>query len=143
MKKPKIFKLYKYNCKHCHVEFLQRRAGKQTKVYCTQSCGLRGQWADGLRVSGRIGKTPWNKGMEMPRLEKSHSWKGDDAGYDARHKRAYSIWGAPNKCEGCGTEIARKFEWANISNEYKNDRIDWLRLCTSCHRYMDYAKLFK
>jgi hypothetical protein len=29
------------------------------------------------------------------------------------------------------------YHWANISKKYKRDRVDWLRLCGSCHMRYD------
>jgi hypothetical protein len=68
--------------------------------------------------------------------DKNPNWKGEDAGYIAHHMRIYKF-GKPSLCEHCGTTTAKRFEWANISKEYKMDRSDWLRLCVSCHIKFD------
>ena len=39
----------------------------------------------------------------------------------------------------CGDTTSTKFEWANISGEYRIDRDDWARLCCRCHRRYDFG----
>lgn len=41
--------------------------------------------------------------------------------------------GTPERCEMCGTTEPRRYDWANISGEYKRDVNDWRRLCRPCH----------
>ena len=69
--------------------------------------------------------------------EKHLLWKGDEAGYSAIHKWLIRKLGQPRKCDGCGTTEAKRFEWANISGEYKRDFDDWKRLCKKCHAKFD------
>ena len=71
------------------------------------------------------------------RDEKNPLWKGSRAGYTSIHEWVYVRLGKPRKCSNCGTEKAKKYEWANISKKYKRDVKDWKRLCTSCHRVED------
>lgn len=35
----------------------------------------------------------------------------------------------------------RQYHWANISRSYKRDLSDWVRLCASCHKKSDLAKI--
>jgi len=69
--------------------------------------------------------------------EKHWAWRGDKVGYSALHGWVRRRLGIPRFCEGCGSENKKKYEWANISGEYKRDINDWIRLCTSCHRIFD------
>lgn len=71
---------------------------------------------------------------------KHHLWKGDEVSYPALHTWVRNHKGTPQKCDHCGTTNKRKYEWANISGEYRRDLDDWVRLCTSCHRYFDNGK---
>ena len=64
-------------------------------------------------------------------------WKGLNAGYTSKHYRIYVRFGKPKKCDSCGIQSAKKYEWANLSGEYKTERSDWKRLCVSCHRLFD------
>lgn len=64
-------------------------------------------------------------------------WKGGVAFYCTRHEMIYKLFGQPKKCEDCGSTEAKKFEWANLSGEYKIERSDWRRLCTTCHHRLD------
>lgn len=85
--------------------------------------------------------------------EKSRRWKGNNASYVAKHMWIVKHYGKANKCEqkGChypkvvdaGRKIIeqpKRYEWANISGEYKRDRSDWVMLCPSCHRKIDMGK---
>jgi hypothetical protein len=71
--------------------------------------------------------------------ESHHNWKGDKVGYFGLHGWVERQLGTPQKCEVCGSTTARRFEWANLSHEYKRDVNDWKRMCTSCHRKFDIA----
>lgn len=65
------------------------------------------------------------------------NWKGDDVGYTALHDWVRRWLGTPSFCEQCKTTESKKFEWANISGEYKRDVTDWKRLCKKCHVAFD------
>lgn len=65
-------------------------------------------------------------------------WKGDQVGYSALHTWVRRTLGTPSKCEKCNIDdIAKKYEWANISGQYKRDINDWMRLCRQCHSEYD------
>ena len=75
------------------------------------------------------------KGWAMPKNDENHpNWKGEDAGYSAKHNWIRKVLGKPSKCDRCQTITAKRYEWANKSKQYKRDVADWERLCTSCHR---------
>ena len=57
--------------------------------------------------------------------------------YVAIHQWVVREKGNPNKCEHCGTEEAKRFDWANIDHKYKRDLDDYIRLCVKCHRKYD------
>ena len=65
------------------------------------------------------------------------AWKGNNVGYVAKHLRIIKKLGKPSLCANCKTTEARRYEWANVSKEYKDDENDWLRLCVKCHRNYD------
>ena len=77
------------------------------------------------------------KGHTESKGKRNAMWKGADAGYFSIHDWVKLRLGRPNFCEGCGSEDKKKYEWANISGDYKRVTTDWLRLCTSCHRLFD------
>jgi hypothetical protein len=66
-----------------------------------------------------------------------HKYKG--AGYYALHRWVAAEKGRPSKCEHCGTETAKRFEWANVDHSYRAVLGDWIRLCKSCHVRYDLA----
>ncbi len=58
--------------------------------------------------------------------------------YMAVHMWVYRHFGKAKRCEmpECkGTCV--KFEWDNISGEYKRERSDWREVCRSCHCKLD------
>lgn len=79
------------------------------------------------------GPRPWWRG------ENHTFWKGENAGYNAKHAWIRTYFGTPGTCEHCGESglTGQKINWANISGEHKREREDWLRLCVSCHRKYD------
>jgi hypothetical protein len=85
------------------------------------------------------GHVAWNKGKKYPQVtgEKHPFWKGKEAGYCSIHRWVARHLGRPNICSDCGTKIAKRYEWANISKKYFRDSIDWKRLCSKCHKSFD------
>lgn len=96
------------------------------------------------------GVAPWNKGrtgvysketIERIRLntrgEKSSQWVGDNVSYIGLHNWINNQLGKPSLCENCETTSSKRFDWANISGEYKRDLDDWVRLCRRCHTLVD------
>ena len=72
-----------------------------------------------------------------PKEEDSWAWRGDKVGKSALHNWVEKHRGKPRKCEHCKTTKAKCFDWANISQEYKRDLDDWVRLCRKCHSAFD------
>jgi hypothetical protein len=65
------------------------------------------------------------------------SWKGKDVTYSALHYRVVALRGRPKKCEWCGREDSKVYDWACIGDYYNTD--DYVRLCRSCHWKHDKA----
>lgn len=86
---------------------------------------------------GQTNSGSFKPGCHQERGEQNPAWKGDDVGYAALHVWIESRLGRPMICSTCGTLEAARYEWANISREYKRDLADWTRLCARCHRRMD------
>lgn len=99
----------------------------------------------------------WKDKLKKARATKigilASSWKGEKAGYAAKHMWIYKIKGKANKCENPNCKYPRtncigivllapkRFTWANKSHCYKREDGDWIQLCTSCHKYYDLGKL--
>lgn len=64
------------------------------------------------------------------------SWKGDKAGYAALHYRVERVRGKPQQCEVCKATRKQKYEWANLTGNYKDPK-DYKRMCCSCHAKYD------
>lgn len=92
----------------------------------------------GSHSNGRLGNTG----------EKDPNWIGEKATYNSKHKWIQKHWVKTEYCEICkkytpappGTRLKFGTQWANISNEYKRIREDWLELCPKCHRNYDHNK---
>ena len=114
----------------------------------------KGRFVKGNHVSTeyKTGHIPWSKGQKGVTLnsgrthfkkgqftnEKHPFWKGESAGYLAKHNWIRRHYGKPDKCEWClGTRESKRFEWANLSGHYKRKRSDWLMLCSKCHHQRD------
>lgn len=72
--------------------------------------------------------------------DKSRRWKGENAGYVAKHMWIIKHFGKASKCEFNSNHKAKRYEWANVSGEYRRDKSDYIELCPSCHRIMDNRK---
>ena len=68
--------------------------------------------------------------------ELNHMWRGEDAGYDAKHDWINRHYPRTGTCEECGTDD-RKTEWSNPDHTYRRVRSDWRELCIPCHRLAD------
>jgi hypothetical protein len=69
----------------------------------------------------------------------SPNWKGSNVGKSALHQWVQKHKGNPKQCEHCKTTKAKQYDWANISQEYRRDLDDFIRLCRSCHAKYDYS----
>lgn len=75
----------------------------------------------------------------MTKEEIVHKWNKDRPGYKATHKWLKRHYGAADHCSKCDTP-SKRYEWANLSGEYLRDVNDYIQLCASCHRKMDYTE---
>ncbi len=136
--------------------------------YCSKACmgeSKRGRRDPNLTHRIPKGNVPWNKGSgrketkcpgcgtEISVLESQGtkycsrecayaSMRLPDnmvTNYSTVHSRIKKQYGTPSRCENCGDTTSPKFEWANISGEYRLDRSDWARLCCQCHRRYDFG----
>lgn len=83
----------------------------------------------------------WNKGMTgIQDNEKNGNWKGNDASYSAKHAWVRKYKGRPSKCEECGLKEERKYQWSNISGEYRRELSDYRSLCVPCHKKYDIGR---
>ena len=79
----------------------------------------------------------------IPTGDRSWAWKGEKAGISAIHRWVEKNLGKPEKCEYCKEIKAKIYEWANISQKYKRELKDWIRLCRKCHAKFDYKRKVK
>ncbi len=72
-----------------------------------------------------------------------YNWKGENVGYRGLHEWIYNHLGQPDACEFCEQTglSGHKIHWANKSGQYERNLSDWLRLCVSCHKRYDLARI--
>ncbi len=113
--------------------------------YCECGCGGK------TRIAPQNCKTKlWTRGKPIRFIrwhqskngavskEKNPRWQGDNVSIDGLHKRISKELGKPKICWECGTtDKTKRYEWANISGEYKVDMNDFKRLCKKCHIHFD------
>lgn len=139
----RLFEQAKYCSRHCFSEakkalfkgennpFFGKKHTKETRDEISKK--MKGRPAN----SGSFSK----EGRRL--LEKDHPlWKGEQASYSAKHHWIKLKLGSPNYCQSCKTTLATRYDWHNISREYKRDLNDWIRLCRYCHYRYD-RKLLK
>jgi hypothetical protein len=87
-----------------------------------------------LSLAAKLSLNGFKDGKKHP------NWVGDKVSYPALHTWVRNHLGTPMKCEFCGDDTKRKYEWANKDHKYKRNLEDWVRLCTKCHREFDKNK---
>src|SRR4051794_7653721 len=85
----------------------------------------------------KTNKTSFKKGRMGMRADKNPNWKGDKAGYGAKHDFIKYMYGLANKCEVCKDPNKNKYEGACVTGNYSRQLSDWKMMCTSCHRKFD------
>jgi len=69
--------------------------------------------------------------------KESRRWKGDAAGYVAKHLWIIKHYGKANRCENKACTYPykpKRYEWHNIDKKYSRNREDYIQLCCSCHK---------
>lgn len=79
----------------------------------------------------------------MATNERKITYKNNPALYKRSHRWVYQNFGKATCCFFDSKHKARRFEWANISGRYLEIKNDWLQLCPSCHRKLDYTEEWK
>lgn len=125
---PHLWKARIGKCLVCKKEYRAVKDFKERKQkYCSADCYQK-DWVKKIRPKLK---------QAHPKNELNPAWKGDDVGYHGIHKWIARQLGKPMKCDHCGDNSNRKYEWCNKDHKYKRDVKDWIRLCTPCHRKHD------
>lgn len=122
------------NCIFCNKEFyaLPSQIKKGWGKFCSQSC--RGKIVNSISHLGRYAQ----KGTPAPKTAFRPTglrFKGTMKEYKHLHYWVNKNLGKPLFCEKCGSN--QKIEWANRSNDYLKDLLDWIALCRKCHFIYD------
>lgn len=103
--------------------------------------GIQIAWNKGKswnsEIKRKISKSKKGKPNFKTRESNHYRWKGSRVSYNGLHAWVTKYKNKPKKCEHCGTIKAKKYNWANVSGEYKRDLDDYIRLCKSCHNKFD------
>ena len=75
-------------------------------------------------LRGKPYKNPWSK-------------------YTAIHNWIIKNYGNAPFCSFDITHKGKRFDWANISGEYKRDINDYIPLCVPCHRKFDFTEQYR
>lgn len=106
---------------------LKKGGGK----YCSSRC----------HYSDRKNHTSPKRGHKYPELSGKNSpvWKGDNAGYFAKHKWVESKKGLAkfHKCSKEDNTCKGLMNWSNISGKHLRKLSDWWILCQSHHTRFD------
>lgn len=139
-------KILRKKCKVCKSIY-QKKAWTSWKnwklsKYCSSACQAKFWTGKSSRHQGKNKNPAWNKGIPGIKGEKNPSWKGNNAGYSAKHKWVESLLGRPEQCEQCGKDglTKQQIHWANMDHKYKRNLKDWKRWCASCHFKYDRNK---
>ncbi len=125
----------KYICQTCNRENEAKpclvKSGR--KKFCSLECRNKA-------YSERMMGNKFNDGRDLIGAS-NPNWKSSGISYVGIHAWVVRRQGRPMECSECGTTEYHRYEWANISREYKRDLNDWVRLCVSCHRRYDAGSL--
>jgi hypothetical protein len=118
-------------CDTCGKHIKNKYKSQIKQKTCSHSCQLKGN-------KFRTGKVPANAFERGETAnDKNINWRGAEVSYGALHDWVSYYLGRPQQCENCDTTEHWRYEWANISGEYKRELSDWARLCKNCHVLID------
>lgn len=132
--------------------------GHKEQCKCFACTGI--QYNQGLKWSGMKGKKQTYKSKQLISKNNAKYWLGKklSEAHKESLKKAYkpgkrikiglgSYWkahrwvlkqmGKPMICSHCFNVNAKRYDWANISGNYKHELSDWRRLCVKCHINLD------
>jgi|SRR3990167_6014529 len=96
-------------------------------------------WLKGTKGIHQSPQTEFRKGIRN-NIGGEFKRKGENLSYYGLHSWVKRRLGKPLICSNCETLNSKRYEWANISLEYKEDVNDWMRLCAKCHDSYDRQK---
>ena len=129
-------------CFNCGNTFTTRNRNDREPKFCSRECLYKYRRNNGFSEEvTKVLSMKTSNSLKGVKGELSRRWKGDNAGYVAKHIWIKTNYGKASKCELNSSHIFRRFEWANISGKYERNISDYIQLCPSCHRKFDLGKL--
>lgn len=112
------------SCQNCSKEYylFPTRVRKGANKFCSVKCRAV------FNIGKFIGKNSFN-------------WKGDNAGYQARHRWLYKNVKKPDSCPVCNEK--KPLDWANLDHKYSRDIKSWKPMCKKCHYKYDIEHGFR
>jgi hypothetical protein len=127
--------------------YLSEKAKQSIREKLVARLAKETKWQKENRIARQIETRKRNNKPrpKMPIGDKAKLWKGDKAGYMAKHKWIQNHWVKTDVCEICnqlclprpGTRLKHKTQWSNRTGKYLRERNDWQELCPKCHRQYD------
>ena len=105
--------------------------------YCNCICGNKNHLVSGKNLRLGVVKR-CNNPIHLKGHNKGEShglWKGQNVSYKGLHQWVRRWLLKPEYCIDC--KIAKPYDVANISQEYKRNLSDWEWLCRKCHMIKD------
>lgn len=107
-----------------------------------ESLSLETKMKMSLSTKGRIISKEWRTKLSHSKIGNKNRFLGDEAKdssiYHRVHRWVEKNLGKPKVCDFCLSDNKKRYDWANVSQEYKYELSDWLRLCRSCHKAFDH-----
>jgi hypothetical protein len=124
-------------CLICHITFTKSSKLAYSAWEKTKFCSIR---CHGVSRIGFKQPKEWNKNIAIAKKGINNpAWKGDEVTYKALHQWIRENKQMVSSCEKCSTTTSKRLVAANVSGKYLRDVDDYLWLCDSCHRKMDYT----
>ena len=88
------------------------------------------------------GHIPWNKGLKGTHFSPNTEFKrkNENLSYGGIHTWIRKKLGKASYCKFDPSHLRKRYTWANISGEYKEDLSDFMPLCYSCHKIYDLGR---
>lgn len=154
----------KCSAKYHYKEKLEKHQFTKERHYIPPTVIKKGQRLS-PKTEFKKGHKTWNKGRHWTKKERQKisdslpkrfeqdapMWKGENAGYHAKHIYIVKKYGHSKKCEYCGIEGKYIFskngrkrwsiDWANKTGRYSRNIEDYIGLCRTHHNRFDKGKI--
>lgn len=129
--KPYQLAIWKYCSMKCRGVNQRGKVGPRKGIIVSEEAKKK-------MSESHMGQIAWNKNLKgFLEGDKHYKWQAENPSYRAVHAWVNKMLSQPKRCYFCKSTTALRYEWANISGEYKRDLTDFMRLCRKCHYALD------